>query len=181
VLTKEKGTEYAKQLKKKQANPPNEDLQMEILQTLPDLLGDRGYTQYEVSNYCREGEQSRHNLKYWTMEKYLSLGPGAHGYTNKGRYFNHRSIEKYLSGEYGLSYETPVYLDELALCLFRLFIPFDLKSFYVLIPDKKEQLEDLIKTWVKSGICDYTNGIFQWKKHAVMRLDEMILAISELG
>lgn len=180
-LTVEKGTEYAKQLKKKQATPPNEDLQMEILQTLPDLLAAKGYTQYEVSNYCREGEQSRHNLKYWTMEKYLSLGPGAHGYTNKGRYFNHRSIEKYLSGEYGLSYETPVYLDELALCLFRLFIPFDLKSFFVLIPDKKEQLEDLIKTWVKSGLCDYTNGIFQWNKHAVMRLDEMILAISELG
>jgi len=179
-LTVEKGTEYAKQLRKKQAKPPNEDLQLEILQTLPDLLGAKGYKQYEVSNYCKEGEESRHNLKYWTMEKYLSLGPGAHGFTDKGRYFNHRSIDKYTSGEFGLAYESPVYLDELALCLFRLFIPFDLDSFFVLIPDKKERLEELIHNWVKSGLCSYTNGIFHWKQQAVMRLDELILAVSEV-
>ncbi len=179
-LTVEKGTEYAKQLKKKQAKPPNEELQLEILQTLPDLLAAKGYSQYEVSNYCKDEEESRHNLKYWTMEKYLALGPGAHGFTDKGRYFNHRSIDKYLGGEFGLAYESPVYLDELALCLFRLFIPFDLKSFFVLIPGKKEKLEELIYTWVKSGLCEYTDGIFQWKKHAVMRLDELILAISEV-
>ncbi len=179
-LTVEKGTEYAKQLKKKKAMPPNEELQLEILQILPDFLAAKGYRQYEVSNYCKEGEESRHNLKYWAMEKYLALGPGAHGFTDKGRYFNHRSIEKYTSGEFGLTYESPVYLDELALCLFRLFIPFDLKSFFVLIPDKKESLEELIKNWVTSGLCEYTNGIFQWKKYAVMRLDELILALSEV-
>jgi oxygen-independent coproporphyrinogen-3 oxidase len=179
-LTVEKGTEYAKQLKKKQAKPPNEDLQLEILQTLPGLLAAKGYRQYEVSNYCKEGEESRHNLKYWSMEKYLALGPGAHGFTDMGRYFNHRSIEKYTSGEFGLTYENSVYLDELALCLFRLFIPVYLNSFFILIPEKKEGLEKLISNWVSNGLCEYADGIFQWKPHAVMRLDELILAVSEV-
>ncbi len=179
-LTVEKGTEYAKQVKKKLAKPPNEDLQLEILEILPSFLGEKGYRQYEVSNYCREGEESRHNLKYWTMEKYLSLGPGAHGFTDNGRYFNNRSIEKYNSGEFGKDYEEPKLLEELALCLFRLFIPFDLNSFSILITEKKSALEKLIQIWVKSGFCVYENGIFQWKTHAVTRLDEFILEISEL-
>ena len=174
------GTEYAKQLKKKQAKPPNEELQFEVLQTLPGILATKGYKQYEVSNYCKDGEESRHNLKYWTMEKYLALGPGAHGFTDKGRYFNHRSIEKYASGEFGLTYEAPVYLDEMALCLFRLFIPFNLQSFLVLIPEKKVLLEKLVENWVNAGLCTYHAGIFQWKPHAVMRLDELILALSEV-
>jgi putative oxygen-independent coproporphyrinogen III oxidase len=176
-LTVEKGTEYAKQVKKKKAEPPNEDLQLEILQSLPGFLGEKGYSQYEVSNYCREGEESRHNLKYWTLEKYLSIGPGAHGFTDKGRYFNNRSIEKYTVKEFGLNYEDPILLDELALCLFRIFHPFDLNSFFVLIPDKKRDLENLISNWVSQGLCNYEKGIFQWEQHAVLRLDELIFAI----
>lgn len=179
-LTVEKGTEYAKQLKKKQAKPPNEDLQLEILQILPNLLASYGYKQYEVSNYCKEGEESRHNLKYWTMEKYLALGPGAHGFTDNGRYFNNRSIEKYNSGEFGNTYEVPKLLEELALCLFRIFVPFDLKSFFTLIPEFQTGLEELISIWVRQGLCSYDKGIFCWKSHAVLQLDELILAISEI-
>ncbi|MBK8395637.1 MAG: radical SAM family heme chaperone HemW [Leptospiraceae bacterium] len=179
-LTVEKGTEYAKQLRKKQAKPPNEDLQMEILEILPPMLRKKGYNQYEVSNYCMKGEESLHNLKYWTMEKYLSLGPGAHGYTNKGRYFNHRSIEKYLNSEIGIKYETPKLLEELALCLFRLFLPVDIKSFSILIPDKITALENLLVEWDYENLCTFKDGIFQWNEIAVTRLDEFILKISEL-
>lgn len=180
-LTVEKGTEYAKQLKKKLAKPPDEDLQLEILQTLPSLLASSGYRQYEVSNYCKEGEESRHNLKYWTMEKYLALGPGAHGFTDKGRYFNHRSIEKYNTGEFGIVYESPKLLEELALCLFRIFIPFDLNSFFSLIPEHKERLERLVENWVEQGLCSYSKGIFSWNSHAVLQLDDLILQVSDLG
>lgn len=179
-LTVEKGTEYAKQLRKKQAKPPNEDLQMEILEILPPMLRKKGYNQYEVSNYCMKGEESLHNLKYWTMEKYLSLGPGAHGYTDKGRYFNHRSIEKYLNSEIGIKYEAPKLLEELALCLFRLFLPVDIKSFSILIPDKITALENLLVEWDYENLCTFKDGIFQWNEIAVTRLDEFILKINEL-
>jgi oxygen-independent coproporphyrinogen-3 oxidase len=34
---------------------------------------------YEVSNYARPGEESRHNLLYWRYGAYAGVGPGAHG------------------------------------------------------------------------------------------------------
>jgi len=36
-----------------------------------------GLRQYEVSNYARPGKQCRHNLRYWHLEPYLGVGPGA--------------------------------------------------------------------------------------------------------
>ncbi|MGR9090544.1 MAG: radical SAM family heme chaperone HemW [Gammaproteobacteria bacterium] len=43
------------------------------------LLAAAGFDRYEVSAYARPGEQSRHNLNYWTFGDYLGLGAGAHG------------------------------------------------------------------------------------------------------
>lgn len=38
-----------------------------------------GYGSYEVSNYAREGAESKHNLVYWRYGDYIGIGPGAHG------------------------------------------------------------------------------------------------------
>jgi oxygen-independent coproporphyrinogen-3 oxidase len=44
-----------------------------------DTLESAGYAQYEVSNFSRPGEESRHNIRYWRMESWLGLGPGGSG------------------------------------------------------------------------------------------------------
>jgi oxygen-independent coproporphyrinogen III oxidase len=36
-----------------------------------------GLRQYEVSNFARRGRECRHNLRYWRLEPYLGIGPGA--------------------------------------------------------------------------------------------------------
>jgi putative oxygen-independent coproporphyrinogen III oxidase len=38
-----------------------------------------GLAGYEISNYARPGEESRHNLTYWRYLDYSGIGPGAHG------------------------------------------------------------------------------------------------------
>ncbi len=43
-------------------------------------LLDLGFEHYEVSNFCRPGKASRHNLKYWRMAPYVGLGPSAAGF-----------------------------------------------------------------------------------------------------
>jgi oxygen-independent coproporphyrinogen-3 oxidase len=40
-------------------------------------LEDAGLHQYEVSNFARPGKECRHNLRYWRLEPYLGIGPGA--------------------------------------------------------------------------------------------------------
>jgi oxygen-independent coproporphyrinogen-3 oxidase len=44
-----------------------------------DALERAGYAQYEVSNFSLPGGESRHNIRYWRMENWLALGPGASG------------------------------------------------------------------------------------------------------
>lgn len=58
-----------------------------------------GYAQYEISNACKPGLESRHNLKYWNCDEYIGIGPSAHGFINGRRYYFDRSLENYLSGQ----------------------------------------------------------------------------------
>jgi oxygen-independent coproporphyrinogen-3 oxidase len=44
-----------------------------------DALERAGYGQYEVSNFCLPGNESRHNLRYWQMKNWLALGPSGSG------------------------------------------------------------------------------------------------------
>lgn len=42
-----------------------------------DELERRGFEHYEISNFCLPGKASKHNLRYWNLEPYLGVGPGA--------------------------------------------------------------------------------------------------------
>lgn len=68
-----------------------------------DFLVSHGYRQYEVSNFCLPGYQSRHNSAYWKLDDYIGCGAGATG-TVYGRndevslrYTDTRDIETYTS------------------------------------------------------------------------------------
>jgi oxygen-independent coproporphyrinogen III oxidase len=43
-----------------------------------ERLQSAGIAQYEISNFAREGCESRHNLKYWTRQPYFGFGVDAH-------------------------------------------------------------------------------------------------------
>lgn len=58
-------------------------------------LTEVGYEHYEVSNYARAGFRSRHNSSYWTGERYLGIGPGAHSYNGIERRWCGQSVEEY--------------------------------------------------------------------------------------
>lgn len=62
------------------------------------FLLEKGYLQYEVSNFARSRDYiCRHNRRYWMREPYLGLGPSAHSFDGQIRWWNIRSIEKYLA------------------------------------------------------------------------------------
>ena len=47
-----------------------------------------GYNHYELNSFCKNGFESRNNTAYWKGEKYIGIGPSAHGYNGKTRYWN---------------------------------------------------------------------------------------------
>lgn len=57
---------------------PDEELTTEFYESACQQLNAAGIAQYEISNFAREGSQSRHNLKYWTRQPYLGFGVDAH-------------------------------------------------------------------------------------------------------
>jgi oxygen-independent coproporphyrinogen-3 oxidase len=61
-----------------------------------DFLTEKGYKQYEISNFSLPGYECQHNLIYWEHQQYLGLGAGAHSYFNGYRYSNYNSINDYI-------------------------------------------------------------------------------------
>lgn len=47
-----------------------------------------GYQHYEISNFAKEGKESKHNCNCWEQKEYVGLGAGAHSYLNGVRYAN---------------------------------------------------------------------------------------------
>lgn len=59
-------------------------------------LREKGFYQYEISNFSKQGFESRHNLKYWRCEEYLGLGPHAHSYFDDKRFFEDCDILSFI-------------------------------------------------------------------------------------
>jgi putative oxygen-independent coproporphyrinogen III oxidase len=57
---------------------PDEDQTADLYLAAAEQLESARVRQYEISNFAREGYQSRHNLKYWTRQPYLGFGLDAH-------------------------------------------------------------------------------------------------------
>lgn len=78
-LTIETGTVFEQAYARGDFQLPSEDIQAELYELTTDRLAAAGLVAYEVSNYARPGQESRHNLSYWRYGDYLGIGPGAHG------------------------------------------------------------------------------------------------------
>ena len=85
ALTVEEGTKLAHDIERGRAPAPDGDMQAEMYEWSCERLASEGYRQYEISNWCRPGEECRHNLVYWRNGEWLGLGPGAHSHLGGNR------------------------------------------------------------------------------------------------
>lgn len=77
-LTIEKGTDFYSKYQKGVSLTTSQD-EAELMYDLTSkMLSEKGFHRYEISNYAKEGCESRHNLGYWNYSNYLGIGPGAH-------------------------------------------------------------------------------------------------------
>lgn len=78
----------------------DQDLEGDMYAYAMRLLADRGYEQYEISNWRKRSQtrdyRCRHNLQYWRNLPYFGVGVGAHGYINGFRIENTNLLEEYI-------------------------------------------------------------------------------------
>jgi len=105
-LTFEKGTTFWGRLEGGELRVAPEELERAMYLTAIDRLVAAGLEHYEVSNFAKPGQRSRHNETYWSGEGYFASGPGAARYVGGVRETNHRSTSTYLKRV--LAGESPV-------------------------------------------------------------------------
>ncbi len=96
-LQLEENTPLTEAVEQGQLKPCPEEEELAMYQMARQLLGEKGYQHYEISNFAQVGYQCRHNLLYWQNQAYLGLGPAAHSYLNQSRWGNVEGIEEYAS------------------------------------------------------------------------------------
>ena len=96
ALTIEEKTLLHKQIEKGKVVAPSEDDAIRQFNILMDFAEEHGYQQYEISNFCRDGQISKHNTAYWNGVPYLGFGPGAHSFNTPVRRWNLSNVKQYI-------------------------------------------------------------------------------------
>lgn len=94
-LIVEEGTPFDQWKREGKLNLPKEETDRQQYYLAKEMLKDAGYQQYEISNFCRDAMECRHNLVYWRDEEYIGFGLGAHSYFQNRRYHNTVDTKKY--------------------------------------------------------------------------------------
>ncbi len=97
MLKIEEGTHFYKNFDK--YDFPNEEKTIEFYNQCADTLEKAGFIHYEISNFAKDGFESKHNTKYWELENYLGIGPGAHSYIDEKRFYFECDTKSFIKGE----------------------------------------------------------------------------------
>lgn len=135
---------------------PDDDLTAELYIKMTETLKNKGFQQYEVSNFALKDFESRHNCRYWKCLDYIGIGPSAHSCNNGKRFAVERNLNEFISNEVQkvtITDEHPCTFEEYAMLRLRLTEGLDLNAF----PEHKDSILKKIPALIKSGYINYNN------------------------
>ncbi|MBR2828009.1 MAG: radical SAM family heme chaperone HemW [Bacilli bacterium] len=138
-------------LKINQEENISEDLDEEMYQLICDCLKKNHYQHYEISNFCKEGYSSIHNMCYWNNSNYYGFGLGASSYIDHKRITNTRSIQKYLLNQFVKETEIVSLKDEME---YQVLLNLRKKEGISLLEFRKRFLIDLFHVYNYSSLVD---------------------------
>ena len=132
---------------------PDEDSTAELYLAMVELLEKQGFMQYEVSNFAKEGFESRHNCRYWKCMDYLGIGPGAHSCYEGKRFAVERDLEAFIADDVQqvtVTDESPCGFEEFAMLRLRL------KEGLILddVPEHRGELLKKLPPLIKEGYAE---------------------------
>jgi oxygen-independent coproporphyrinogen-3 oxidase len=140
------------------------------------FLGKNGYNHYEVSNFAKEGYESKHNLTYWLNEEYYGFGLGASGFKGGVRYTNTKNLSEYINHRYRkeeLLLTMKDQTDNELMLGFRLLKGIDINNFY----DKYgKNIQDLypVNDLIKQKYLIYKNGYLFINPEYIYTMNEIL-------
>ncbi|SFW20772.1 radical SAM family heme chaperone HemW [Ruminococcus flavefaciens] len=139
---------------------PDEDSTAELYLAMVELLEKQGFMQYEVSNFAKEGFESRHNTRYWKCLDYLGIGPAAHSCYEGKRFAVERDLSAFIAADVQqvtVTDESPCGFEEFAMLRLRL------KEGLILddVPEHRAELLKKLPPLLKEGYAE-TDGERIW-------------------
>lgn len=92
----EEGTAFYSLYNKNKLNLPSEDDERIMDKLTKDILKERGYHQYEISNFSLNEKECEHNKVYWSLNEYIGVGSASSSYINGTRMVNESDINEYI-------------------------------------------------------------------------------------
>lgn len=95
-LIVEDGTPIANKIENGELELPDEDLERNMYWYVKNTLELNGYKHYEISNFAKQGYESKHNMNCWNQKEYIGIGIAAHSYRDITRYSNTENLGEYI-------------------------------------------------------------------------------------
>lgn len=103
ALIIEEGTRFGELYDSGKLKEVPEELDRNMYHFAQEYLKEKGYTQYEISNWAKDGKVCKHNMVYWQLLPYIGMGLGAHSLYDHKRFYNEEKMSDYLKAEGVLS------------------------------------------------------------------------------
>ncbi len=189
-LIYEKGTPLYKDLLIGKVKAQPEEIDFEMYLYCIEKLTNAGFEHYEVSNYAKPGKYCRHNLDIWHGGRYFAFGPSAHGYTGNIRYWNVRSINRYIKSisESRLPVEGTETIGTKEELNERIYLGLRSDGLDISCMGAKfgfnveERLGDITGEWIKKGYAFKDNGKIRLTPEGYLLCDELsVIMINKTG
>lgn len=166
-LIVEENTPIEQMLESGELELPDEELERNMYWYVKNFLELNGYKHYEISNFAKLGNESKHNLDCWNQKEYVGFGVAAHSYIDDVRYGNIGNVEEYIKNCENGEFEKNKVIDEIENDIFskeKEFMLIGLRKIEgVLIQDFKNKFGE--------------NPIFVFKNELKKLVDENLLIV----
>ena len=173
-LTVEERTPLARWVSRGAAAAPDDDRYAEEYLFAHERLGAAGFVFYEVSNAARDGRRSRHNSAYWSGRPYRGVGPAAHSFDGRSRFWNLAAWEAYRRAV--AAGRSPVEAEELLTDeqreLERIYLA--LRTSEGLPVSAPVRLRPPLSDWIASGWAEEVGGGVRCTPEGWLRLDALV-------
>lgn len=75
----------------------SDDEVADVYEEIVCYLKEKGFNRYEVSNFCKDGYRSRHNMNYWKRGEYIGVGVSASSFMKGRRFTNTFKVDEYMN------------------------------------------------------------------------------------